>query len=83
MKLILIVAALAVVLCSCDECDTGETRCHGAVVELCNADRMWETVMDCGNVIPGEWYCVEADTDGDTDPATVDESAHCEQEVEE
>ncbi len=81
MKYLLFVLFVCSFAACDDSCTPEDTRCRGRVVEICNTDSRWETVMDCSVVSPGSWYCVPPDTDGDTDPSTMSESAHCEQEV--
>lgn len=55
--------ALLLTGCPAGQCVRGETRCSADVVQICNADERWESIMDCANTEPGEWQCVEVDTD--------------------
>jgi hypothetical protein len=57
LALCLIVLAFA----ACNVCTYGEAACHGSTVVLCNADERWEDVIDCYDLEPGEWVCVEHD----------------------
>lgn len=62
MRMILsLVLAMVIPVCACDNvCSTGETKCHGTVADVCDADGQWQRVMDCASVIgvDGEsWAC--------------------------
>jgi len=52
-------------LVSCDEetdgCEPEDARCIGSVLEICNADQNWETVVNCLDFEPGEWACCVRD----------------------
>jgi len=52
------------------QCVKYETRCRGDVVQICNADEWWEDVVNCAVIDPGEWRCVEGDTDTQPDTGT-------------
>jgi hypothetical protein len=54
-------------LCSCggtfdglgknDGCTPETTRCHGDILQICNADNNWELVATCPDFEPGDWAC--------------------------
>jgi hypothetical protein len=58
MKWFLLVV-LALVLSGCpDNCDKGETRCSGNIVEICDSSHDWEQMMDCDDIQGGgPWEC--------------------------
>ncbi len=60
MWLMLMVALFASSACDGTECQTGETRCSGATVEVCNGDSRWEDVANCLDVTASaepSWRC--------------------------
>ena len=56
-----LLAFLTPQLCSCvPVCETKETRCNGALVEVCDSNGQWQRVMDCAEVADPEglaWSC--------------------------
>lgn len=42
-----------------EECKSGEDRCQGEIIQLCNSDGEWYNVQNCVDVIPGLWECCE------------------------
>jgi hypothetical protein len=56
----------------CDECEDGESRCDGDMVQRCE-DSCWQDWDDCAAqntpcaVIQGEAQCIGSDSDADTD----------------
>jgi hypothetical protein len=57
---------LGAILFGCTECKTADLTCHGDKIEICNATKQWEEVVNCAELEPGEWVCVEVDTDQGT-----------------
>ncbi len=59
-----LLAFLTPQLCSCvPVCETKETRCNGALVEVCDSNGQWQRVMDCAEVTDPEglaWSCCPA-----------------------
>lgn len=61
MKLCLIIPALVLIACSpADPCRVNETRCSGAIAQVCGSDERWTDVMNCDEVAAqsgGSWSC--------------------------
>lgn len=59
-----LLAFLTPQLCSCvPVCETKETRCNGALVEVCDSNGQWQRVLDCAAVTDPEglaWSCCPA-----------------------
>jgi hypothetical protein len=61
MKLCLLIPFLAIAACSpADRCRVDDTRCAGAVAQVCGSDERWTDVMNCDEVAAqsgGRWTC--------------------------
>lgn len=61
-----LLAVLVLALSGCPvDCDKGETRCSGNVVEICSSSGSWETMMDCEDIQGGgPWVCCADPVEG-------------------
>jgi ABC-type protease/lipase transport system fused ATPase/permease subunit len=62
----IVLCALAYLATSCkhDDCKFASTRCAGRTVQMCDADRDWDDVMDCDEIFDlkgRDWTCCESD----------------------
>ena len=62
LRFAVLVVLLVVLLAGCsDGCVTGETRCYGTTVQVCNTKSNWELEGDCAKVddfgYGQEWVC--------------------------
>jgi len=75
---ICMVAPLTASKCN-DGCEPEQMRCHRERVEICNAGKNWEVVVDCLELEEadgsGEFTCIEPppDTDGPAPEPTCEE----------
>ena len=58
--------------CGDDGCEVQSTRCDGERIEICNADKEWEFVMDCSGIEPGNWLCAIPEDTGDAECVQVE-----------
>ena len=55
--------------CACepvDHCLVNDTRCSGAVAEVCGSDERWTEIMNCDEVAAqsgGQWSCQSLEKD--------------------
>ena len=65
------------IIAGCGHCIPKETRCNGETVEICNSAENWEPVQRCNDIEPGQWVCVELDTDTEAHDTGEENNAEC------
>ena len=83
MKLLIAILLTAPVVACGPVCLPNATRCAGTLVEVCDADGIWDVAEDCAAVGDGAWQCcpVPADELGPAAHACLPADVACPVEV--